>query len=141
MKNLIVFFAFNLAFTFSTIAQTVAVVNQDAPTTNFTKSNDNAPTQEMEMKKFRKVEKVIINQLQDKIKYPALAYEFGIEGIVLVQFTFDGEIKNAKITKSLGAGCDKAALKALENFPILYQEFGGENLKPIQITVPFRFEL
>ena len=74
------------------------------------------------------------------MKFPELAYEYGVEGTVYLQFTFDGEIKDLKVVKSVGAGCDEAALKAVKNFPKLYQEFGGENIAPIQITVPFKFE-
>ena len=79
--------------------------------------------------------------MQNEVEFPELAYEYGVEGTVLLQFTFDGEIKDVKVTKSVGAGCDKAAIKALENFPKLYKEMGGANVKAIRITVPFRFEI
>ena len=142
MKKSFLFLAFSVITIFSIQAQnTFALANTDAPDSFVKTTASEISVVEMEENKFRKVEKEVIEKLQSEVKFPELAYQYGVEGTVLLQFTFDGEIKDLKVTKSVGAGCDKAAIKALENFPKLYKEMGGENVKSIQITVPFRFEI
>ena len=142
MKKSFLLLALSVLTLFSIQAQsTFAVANNDASKVILKTSDNEISTVEMEENKFRKVEKDVITKLQSEVEFPALAYEYGVEGTVLLQFTFDGEIKDLKVTKSVGAGCDKAAIKALENFPKLYKEMGGENVKAIRITVPFRFEI
>lgn len=120
---------------------TFALVNNDASNTILNISNSEMLEIEMEENKFKKVENEVMEKLQNEVEFPALAYQYGVEGTVLLQFTFDGEIKDLKVIKSLGAGCDKAAIKALESFPKLYKEMGGENVKAILISVPFKFEI
>lgn len=120
---------------------TIAIASiETQPNLYTTVENEISPI-EVEENKFRKVEKEVIEKLQNEVKFPELAYQYGVEGTVLLQFSFDGEIKDLKVVKSVGAGCDKAAIKALENFPKLYKELGGENVELIQITIPFRFEI
>jgi len=142
MKKSIVFLALSFLIVLSTQAQTTFVfAKNEAPISTSTETRNDVSLIEIEENKFRKVEKEVIKNLQSEVKFPALAYQYGVEGTVLLQFTFDGEISDVKVTKSVGAGCDKAAIKALENFPKLYKEMGGENVEAIQITVPFRFEI
>ncbi|MFK7772440.1 MAG: energy transducer TonB [Saprospiraceae bacterium] len=142
MKKSFLLLALSILTLFSIHAQnTFAVADNDAPNTVLRTADSEISALEMEENKFRKVENEVITKLQNEVEFPALAYEYGVEGTVLLQFTFDGEIKDLKVTKSIGAGCDKAAIKALENFPKLYKEMGGENVKTIRITIPFRFEI
>ena len=142
MKKSFLFLALSVFTLFSIQAQNIfAVASSDAPNTILKASNGETLAIEIEENKFRKVEKEVLNKLQSEVEFPELVYEFGVEGTVLLQFTFDGEIKDLKVTKSVGAGCDKAAIKTLENFPKLYIEMGGGNMEAIQITVPFRFEI
>lgn len=142
MKKSFFLFALSLLTIVSVQSQdTFATINTGAKIDlNKTLGNEISSI-EMDENKFRKIEKEVIEKLQNEVKYPELALQFEVEGTVLLQFTFDGEIKELKVVKSVGAGCDKAAIKALENFPKLYQEFGGENVDEIKIIVPFRFEI
>lgn len=142
MKKSILFFALSFLTISSIQAQsTIAMADIDAQTSSYATVENDLSAVEIEENKFRKVENEVMAKLQSKIEYPELAYQFGVEGTVLLQFTFDGEIKDLKVTKSVGAGCDEAAIKALKNFPKIYKELGGENVEGIQITVPFRFEM
>jgi TonB family protein len=120
---------------------TIAMANIDAQANSYMTVENDISAVEGGENKFLKVEKKVIEKLQSEVKFPELAYQFGIAGTVLLQFTFDGEIKDLKVIKSVGAGCDQAAIKALGNFPKIYQELGGDDVKSIQITVPFRFEI
>lgn len=53
--------------------------------------------------------------LNDHIKYPALALENSVEGVVTVDFTVakDGRVVLAKIIKGLNTYCDSAVIEAL----------------------------
>lgn len=142
MKNTILLFALSLISLFHIQAQnTMAFVENDVEINNPTIVTENADAIKTATLKFEKVENAVIQKLQSTVVYPARAYEYNVEGTVLVQFTFDGKVKHAKVTKSVGAGCDEAALKAIQNFPKLYAEMGGENINPIQVTIPFVFEM
>ena len=142
MKKSFLLFALSFLALVSIQAQTTfAIANNDAQVKLYTTVENDISPSEVEENKFRKVEKEVIVKLQSEVKFPELAYQFGVEGTVILQFIFDGEIKDLKVVKSVGAGCDKEAIKALENFPRLYKELGGEAVTAIKITVPFRFEM
>ena len=53
---------------------------------------------------------------RSSIDYPELARRTGIEGIVEVEFIVDeyGKVRNPVIVRGIGAGCDKAVLKAIQ---------------------------
>jgi len=141
MKNTILL----IALSFITLVQikaqtTLALVDTDMNYSTEIISNTTDDTN-VTFAKFKKVETAVIRQLQTEVKYPEIAYQYNVEGIVLIQFTFDGNVKDVKVIQSLGAGCDKAVLQAIQDFPKLYQEMGGEHIKPIKVTVPFVFEM
>lgn len=142
MKNSILVFALFSLMAFQAKAQNIAKVEMTPNSFSTTEIISNSTTvEDFELIKFRKVEQQIIDELQQEISYPALAYDYQLEGTVYVSFIFDGKVKEAKVIKSVGGGCDEAALKALAKFPELYEKFGEAILNPIQITIPFRFNL
>ena len=51
--------------------------------------------------------------LSDNLKYPDVARDNGITGIVTVSFIIneDGSVSNAKVERSIGGGCDQEALR------------------------------
>ena len=61
----------------------------------------------------------ILSFLQSKIQYPAEAKRDKVQGSVFVAFTVeaDGQVTDASIKKGIGAGCDEAALKAVQQLP------------------------
>jgi protein TonB len=83
-----------------------------------------------------------IASVQQRIKYPELARNAGIEGRVVVQFvvTSEGKVANPRVVRGIGGGCDEAALEALE-----YAEFqpGYQRGRPVNVSysLPITFSL
>jgi len=83
-----------------------------------------------------------IGSVQQRIKYPELARNAGIEGRVVIQFvvTATGEISNPKVVRGIGGGCDEAALEALA-----YAKFqpGFQRGRPVNVSysLPITFTL
>lgn len=57
--------------------------------------------------------------INKKLSYPTKARRMGIEGKVFLSFIIDaeGNITHVKVTRGIGAGCDEAAIKVLQNAP------------------------
>ena len=72
-----------------------------------------------EMPKFPGGEGELTAYLQRNIKYPPLARENGISGRVYVNFIVDkeGKIKDAKVLRGIGGGCDEEALRVVRSMP------------------------
>jgi len=83
----------------------------------------------------------VTSQLKDH--YPASAIRMNIDGIVYVQFVIekDGSITNVHAVKGIGGGCDKLAIKVLENSPKWNP--GKQRGVPVrsQKVIPIRFML
>lgn len=83
-----------------------------------------------------------IAAIQDKIVYPEIAKRAGVEGKVYVLAFVDkeGTVTKAKILKGIGAGCDEAALKAVEETKF---KPGKQRGKPVnvQVSIPVVFKL
>lgn len=54
-----------------------------------------------------------------QIKYPALARDKGVEGMVVAGFTIDsnGNVGDAKILRDIGAGCGEEVLRLVQTMP------------------------
>lgn len=100
-------------------------------------------------KKDRKIcsDRKLLTFLAEHIKYPPLARENNIEGMVVVQFVVerDGSISNVKVVRDIGAGCGKEALRVvnLMNAKKLLWTPGkqmGRKVR-VQFNLPVRFEL
>lgn len=61
----------------------------------------------------------LFKYIVSEIKYPKEAINKGIEGQVLVQFVIerDGSISNVQAVEGIGAGCENAAISALQAAP------------------------
>jgi TonB family protein len=79
----------------------------------------------------------------ENIKYPAEARRFGVEGKVFVQFIIDkdGSIKDPKIIKGIGAGCDEEVLRLIKGASRWNP--GVQRGKPVKqrYTMPINFSL
>ncbi len=77
------------------------------------------------------------------IKYPPMAKDAGITGIVYVGFVVDkkGSITEVKTKKGIGGGCDKEAERVVKNMP--KWKAGKQRGKPVNVayTIPIRFTL
>ena len=57
----------------------------------------------------------MLMSLYQKLKYPAIARENGVEGTIVIRFiiTAQGQMKDAEIIRNVGAGCGKEALRVV----------------------------
>ncbi len=80
--------------------------------------------------------------IQEKIKYPEIAKRAGVEGKVFVRAFVDenGNVVSAEIVKGIGAGCDEAALDAIQKTQFTPGKQRGRAVK-VQVTVPVHFQL
>jgi periplasmic protein TonB len=80
--------------------------------------------------------------IQRKIVYPEIAKRAGIEGRVIVKAFIDenGNVNKVEVVKGIGAGCDKAALKAVKETKF---KPGKQREKPVkvQVMIPVVFKL
>ncbi len=88
-------------------------------------------------------ESALLRYLSKNIKYPPLARENNIQGIVYVTFEIDrsGKVKDAKILRGIGGGCDEEALRVVSNMP--QWKPGRQRGKPVRVqyNLPVRFTL
>lgn len=81
--------------------------------------------------------------LQDNIKYPIMARESGIQGVVYITFVVGktGEISNVQILRGIGGGCDEEAVRVIKLMPKWIP--GRQNGKPVPVwfNFPLRFTL
>ena len=77
------------------------------------------------------------------VKYPELAKQASIQGRVYVTFTIasDGHIKDVKLAKGIGGGCDEEAIRVISGMP--QWKPGKQNGQAVQVryTVPIKFTL
>jgi protein TonB len=88
-------------------------------------------------------EEARITFLQKNIKYPALARENGIEGRVYVTFVVgpDGSIRDVKVLRGIGGGCDEEATRVVKMMPPFKP--AKQNGRPVnvQFNMPIVFSL
>ena len=83
-----------------------------------------------------------IASIQNRVIYLELAIRAGIEGkvVVIAQIDEFGNVMSAQILKSLGAGCDEAALTAVLNTRFLPGKQRGKAVK-VEMKIPVIFKL
>ncbi|MGA8264729.1 MAG: energy transducer TonB [Ignavibacteriaceae bacterium] len=83
-----------------------------------------------------------IAAIQAKIVYPEIAKRAGVEGRVYINAFVDetGTVTKAVVLKGIGAGCDEAALKAVEETKFKPGKQRGKAVK-VQVSVPVIFKL
>ena len=83
----------------------------------------------------------VVAAIQERLVYPAQAQRDKFTGRVFVSFTVGqtGQIRDIKLLKGLGGGCDEAALQAVRRLPALVP--GKQNGRPVPVsfTVPVTF--
>ena len=83
-----------------------------------------------------------IMAIQQKIIYPEIAKRAGVEGKVYVLAFVDenGDVRDAKIIKGIGAGCDEAALEAVKKTKFKPGKQRGKPVR-VQVSIPVVFKL
>ncbi len=78
-----------------------------------------------------------------KLKYPKIAIENGIQGTVVAEFVVSksGEVKDLKIIRKIGGGCDERVYDILSKMPIWRP--GKQNGRPVNVIykMPVKFKL
>ncbi len=96
-----------------------------------------------EMPSFPGGEEKMLAYIAKNIKYPPVARENNIIGRVYVSFVVDkdGKIKEAKILRGIGGGCDEEALRVVKSMPDW--KAGRQNGRSVQVqfNLPVNFTL
>lgn len=76
--------------------------------------------------------------IKENLKYPEEAFRKQIEGIVHLVARIDdnGQVVDVSIEKGLGAGCDKEAVRLIENV-----QFGGVKNRGVRLKTRKRFKI
>lgn len=106
-------------------------------------SEDEIITYAETMPEFPGGETAMRDYLSKHIEYPVMARENGIQGKVYVGFVVDKEgiIKDVKVLKGIGAGCDEEAKRVVSKMPKWTPgKMNGRNVN-VKFTVPINFKL
>lgn len=81
--------------------------------------------------------------LARNIRYPTRASKADVQGKVFVNFivTSDGNIKDVKILKGIGFGCDEEAIRVISKFPKWTPGKQDGKAVSVKFTVPINFML
>ena len=81
--------------------------------------------------------------LNKQLKYPDLAREYEIQGIVYIQFVVgpDGSLSEFRVARGIGYGCDEEAIRMARSMPKWNPgEHEGQRV-PVKFTIPVNFSL
>ena len=78
-----------------------------------------------------------------KIRYPKIAKEMGIQGVVYVGFIVDeyGNVKEPKVLRSLAVPLDKEAIRVIEEDVKFTPGYHQGNAVPVRMVLPIRFRM
>lgn len=96
-----------------------------------------------EMPAFPGGDRALIRYLSENLRYPSLALESRIEGLVVVQFIIDekGQISAPSVLRGIGGGCDEEAVRVVSLMPVWKP--GKQRNRPVRVryNLPVRFQL
>jgi periplasmic protein TonB len=96
-----------------------------------------------DMPEFPGGEAELFKYLGKSIKYPQMAKEAGIQGVVYVTFIIgpDGTVSNVEVLRGIKGGCDEEAVRVVKSMP--KWKPGKQRGKPVtvQYNLPIRFVL
>ena len=84
-------------------------------------------------------EEARISYLQQNLKYPEEAKEFGIQGKVFVTFIVEvnGSITDVRVLRGIGGGCDEEAIRVIKGMP----KWNPGKQKGVKVRVQFNLPL
>lgn len=87
--------------------------------------------------------KALEKYLQKNINYPLAARDINLTGIVYITFTVssNGEIKDPVISKDIGGGCGKEAIRVIKKMPNWIPGQQGGLAVNVPVTLPLNFGL
>jgi len=89
----------------------------------------------------------LLEYIYERMRYPAIARENGVEGQVVIQFvvTRHGTIDDIVILRDIGAGCGEAALEVIEGMNNMGKKWtpGKQRGRPVKVlfTLPVKFKI
>lgn len=96
-----------------------------------------------EMPSFPGGEKELFKYLGKAVKYPQMAQDASISGVVYMTFVVDenGKVRDPKVQRGIGGGCDEEAIRVVKAMPTW--EPGKQRGKPVRVqyNLPIRFTL
>ncbi|MGH2567117.1 MAG: energy transducer TonB, partial [Bacteroidota bacterium] len=83
-----------------------------------------------------------IQGIQRLVVYPEIAKRAGVEGTVFVEAFVDetGNVTKTQLVKGIGAGCDEAAMAAIQKTKFKPGKQRGKAVK-VRMSIPIRFRL
>lgn len=83
-----------------------------------------------------------LEAIQKRIVYPEIAKRAGVQGRVFVKAFVDenGDVVKVELLKGIGAGCDEAAMKAVQETKFVPGKQRGKPVK-VQVSIPVVFRL
>ncbi len=92
---------------------------------------------------FRGGQEALLNYLANNIKYPQIARESNIQGIVYVSFVVrpDGKVTQVRLERGIGGGCDEESIRVVSEMPDWKP--GMDKGKPVYslFNIPIRYIL
>ncbi len=89
------------------------------------------------------VDQKLLEFIYSNIKYPVLARDNGVQGLVVVNFVVekDGSITDIQVVRDIGAGCGEEAVRIVKMMPKWNP--GKQRGRPVRVrfTLPIRFKL
>ena len=81
--------------------------------------------------------------LSDHIKYPEMARQTGIQGIVYLNFVVepDGHISNVTVLRGIGGGCDEESVRVVQSMPNWKPGMQFNRKVRVSFNLPVRFTL
>ncbi|MFZ4399889.1 MAG: energy transducer TonB [Bacteroidales bacterium] len=119
------------------------VVESNKNINNDTTINDKLIMSIEKLPMFQGGENARIAFIQNNIKYPSLAMENNIEGIVFVNFIVesDSSITHIVISKGIGWGCDEEVIRLINSMPKWIPCVKGKKPIRCQLSMPINFTL
>lgn len=88
-------------------------------------------------------EQKLLSYLSENIKYPTIARENRVQGMVVLQFVVetDGSITDVKVVRDIGAKCGEEAIRVVKEMPTWNPGKQRGRAVRVQFTLPVRFIL
>jgi len=96
-----------------------------------------------QMPSFPGGDEAFFKYLGENLKYPKLASDARISGVVFIQFIVNagGDVMSVQIERGIGGGCDEEALRVIKNMPHWIPGRQRSKPVPVQLILPVQFKL
>ncbi len=88
-------------------------------------------------------DETLLNFIQSRLTYPAMAREVAIQGMVIVRFVIekDGSVTGIELLRDPGGGLGAEAVRVVKSMPKWHPGIQGGRTVRVQFTLPVRFRL